>query len=218
MCLRKSFARLAAALAPLVLFSVSATPSAAGKDKPKAKLPEQVVHARTVLVVIPPDAMAPLDNPRANETARDNVEKSLEQWGRFQLVKDGQQADLVVALRIGNKNDGPKVKAGSIDISPGGAQSSDGRVRGGVQSHPGPPLEDPNEERPPGTGVRITDKPGPPPDVFEVYLGSVKYPLDSPPVWRYVAVQCLRAPKMTAVEQFRKAIAKSEKAQQKKTP
>ena len=201
----------------LLLFNLSIF-TAAGKDKPKAKLPEQVVHARTVLVVIPPDAMEPLDNPRANETARDNVEKSLEQWGRFQLVKDGQQADLVVALRIGNKVGEPKVKAGSIDISPGVVQSSDGRVRGGIQPHPGPPLEDPNDERPPATGPRIIDKPGPPPDSFEVYLGSVEHPLDSPPVWRYVAVQCLRAPKMAAVAQFRQAIAKSEKAQQKRTP
>ena len=103
----------------LLLLSCLSIFAAAGTDNPKSKLPEQVVHARTVLVVIPPDAMEPLDNPRANETARDNVEKSFEQWGRFQLVKDGQQADLVVALRIGNKIDGPKVKAGSIDISPG---------------------------------------------------------------------------------------------------
>ena len=76
----------------LLLFSLSIFPAIA-KDKPKAKLPEQVVHARTVLVVIPPDALPPADNPLANETARDNVEKTLEQWGRFQLVKDGQQAD-----------------------------------------------------------------------------------------------------------------------------
>jgi hypothetical protein len=192
--------------------------SVAGTDKPKSKLPEQVVHARTVLVVIPPDAMEPQDNPRANETARDNVEKSLQQWGRFQLVQDGQPADLVVSLRIGNKINDSKVKAGPIDVSPGVAESSDGRIRGGVQPRPGPPLEDPNEERAPSTGPRIVDKPGPPPDVFEVYLGSGEYPLDSPPVWRYVAVQGLRAPKMTAVEQFRKAIAKSEKAQPKKTP
>lgn len=201
----------------LLLFCLSIF-TAAGKDKSKAKLPDQVLHARTVLVVIRPDAGEPLDNPRANETARDNVEKALEQWGRFQLVKDGQQGDLVVALKIGNKIGEPKVKAGSIDISPGVGQSSDGRVRVGAQSHPGPPLEDPNEERPPGTGPRIIDKPGPPQDIFEVYFGSAKYPLDSPPVWRYVAAECLRAPKMTAVEQFRKAIAESEKAQQKKTP
>jgi hypothetical protein len=173
----------------LLLFCLSIF-TAAGKDKSKAKLPEQVLHARTVLLVIRSDAGDPLDNPRANETARDNVE--------------GQQGDLVVALKVGNKIGEPKVKAGSTRV--------------GVQSHPGPPFEDPNEERPPGTGPRITDNPGPAQDIFEVYLGSVKYPLDSPPVWRYVAAECLRAPKMTAVEQFRKAIAESEKAQQKKKP
>jgi hypothetical protein len=52
--------------------------------------------------------------------------------------------------------------------------------------------------------------------LFEVYSSDAKYLLDSPPIWRYMAKDCLRAPAVAAVEQFRKAIADSEKAQQQK--
>jgi hypothetical protein len=52
--------------------------------------------------------------------------------------------------------------------------------------------------------------------MIEVYLGNTQYPLDSPPVWRYSAKGCLRTPNVSAVEQFRKAIAESEQLQQKK--
>jgi hypothetical protein len=57
---------------------------------------------------------------------------------------------------------------------------------------------------------------GPSQDSFEVYLGKTQYPLDSPPIWRYIAKDCLRAPTVSAVEQFRKAVAESEQLQQKK--
>ena len=40
----------------LLLFCLSIF-TATAEDKPKTKLPEQVVHARTVLVVIPSDAL-----------------------------------------------------------------------------------------------------------------------------------------------------------------
>jgi len=69
---------------------------------------------------------------------------------------------------------------------------------------------------PRGGGPRISNEVGPSEDSFEVYLGTSQYPLDSSPVWRYVAKDCLRAPVVSAVEQFRKAVAESEKVQQKK--
>jgi hypothetical protein len=40
--------------------------------------------------------------------------------------------------------------------------------------------------------------------------------LESSPVWRYTAKDSLKAPKVTAVEQFRKAIDASEKADSNK--
>jgi hypothetical protein len=61
---------------------------------------------------------------------------------------------------------------------------------------------------------------GPSEDMFEVYRGGISDPLDSPAVWRYVAKDCLRAPNMRAVEEFRKAIADAERPQipQQKQP
>lgn len=49
--------------------------------------------------------------------------------------------------------------------------------------------------------------------MFEVFRGNVPNPLDSSPIWRYIAKNCLREPKVTAVEEFRKAIAEAGKTQ-----
>jgi len=51
-----------------------------------------------------------------------------------------------------------------------------------------------------------------------VYRGGMGSSLDSPPVWRYIAKDCLREPGVTAVEEFRKAIAQAEKPQPPKKP
>jgi hypothetical protein len=55
-------------------------------------------------------------------------------------------------------------------------------------------------------------------DTFEVHRGGMSDPLDSPAVWRYTAKDCLRAPKVSAVEEFRKAIAEAEQPQIPKKP
>jgi hypothetical protein len=46
-----------------------------------------------------------------------------------------------------------------------------------------------------------------------VYRGGISDPLNSSPVWRHIAKDCLRAPNVAAVEEFRKAIAEAEKPQ-----
>ena len=87
-----------------------------------------------MLVVIEPDAGEPLDRPRANETARENVEKALMEWGRFRVVMDGAEPDLVIAVRTGTgKGMQPTIKGGPIDRSGGVGQSTDSRVRIGGQ-------------------------------------------------------------------------------------
>jgi hypothetical protein len=91
-------------------------------------------------------------------------------------------------------------------------QSTDGGIRiGGQQGQP-PPLSDPGVG-PPQNGPRMGNDVGASEDTFEVYRGSVQDPLDSPPVWRYIGKDCLREPGVTAVEEFRKAIAKAEQLQ-----
>src|ERR1700757_936639 len=90
----------------LVVFVLA--PLAVAKNKKKQVLPDYVLKAQTVVVVIHPDAGEPLKNPTANRTAQDDVEKALMKWGRFKLVMDARTADLVVAVRKGHAG-GPTI-------------------------------------------------------------------------------------------------------------
>src|SRR2546423_11530883 len=90
-----------ARLSWFLLVTLLVAPALHAKDKKKPSLPELVLRARTVLVVIHPDAGEPLHQPTANATARENVERALMNWGRLQPVMDGQEADLVIAVRTG---------------------------------------------------------------------------------------------------------------------
>ena len=210
-------ARLSWFLLLILLVSPALNAKDKDKDKKKSSLPELVIRARTVLVVIHPDAGEPLHQPTANATARENVEQALMNWGRLQPVMDGQVADLVIAVRTGTgRMVGPTVKGGPIDTRPTVMQPTDTGIRIGAQQGHAPPLNDPGMSGPRGNGPRISNEVGASEDSFEVYLGTSQYPLDSSPVWRYVAKDCLRAPTVSAVEQFRNAIAESEKLQPKK--
>ena len=212
-------ARLSWFLLLILLVSPALNAKDKDKDKKKSSLPELVIRARTVLVVIHPDAGEPLHQPTANATARENVEQALMNWGRLQPVMDGQVADLVIAVRTGTgRMVGPTVKGGPIDTRPTVMQPTDTGIRIGAQQGHAPPLNDPGMSSPRGGGPRISNEVGSSEDSFEVYLGTSQYPLDSSPVLRYVARDCLRAPTVSAVEQFRKAIAESEKLKPPKNP
>jgi hypothetical protein len=43
-----------------------------------------------------------------------------------------------------------------------------------------------------------------------VYAGGVDYPLDHPPLWRYIAKDALRSPDVPAVAEFRKLLEETE--------
>ena len=208
---------MAARLSSLFLLAALLAVPANAKDKKKSSLPDYVLRATTVLVVVSPDAGEPLNEPRANATARDNVERALMQWGRLRPVMDGQESDLVIAVRTGSgRMVQPTVRGGPVDQRPGTAQTGDGNIRIGAQQGQPPPLSDPSMGAP--NGPRMGNDIGPSEDTFEVYRGGVQYPLDSAPVWRYIAKDCLRQPGVTAVEEFRKAIAQAEKPQVSKKP
>src|ERR1700733_6597181 len=207
---------MTARLASLFLLTALLAVSANGKDKKKSSLPEYVLRATTVRVVVSPDAGEPLDHPMANATARDSVEKALMQWGRLRPVMDGAESDLVIAVRTGNgRMVQPTIKGGPIDQRPGVAQGTDDTIRIGAQQGQAPPLNSPGAgpQIGPQNGPQISNTVGASEDTFEVYRGGVQYPLDSAPVWRYIAKDCLREPGVSAVEEFRKAIAKAEQAQ-----
>ncbi len=206
-------ARISAFLALTLLLTCSAF----AKDKNKPTLPEYVLRAQTVRVMIDPDAGEPLDQPNANATARDNVEKALMEWGRYRLVPDGQESDLVVVIRTGDARiSRPTIRGGPIDQRPGVGQSTDSSVRIGVQQGQ-PPLNSPQD--PQSRSPHVGSETGPSEDMFAVYRGGVADPLDSSPVWRYVAKDSLRPrPRIAAVEEFRKAVAEAERPKIPKQP
>ncbi len=185
------------------------------KNKKKQLLPDYVLKAQSVLVVIHPDAGEPLTNPTANRTAQDNVEKALTEWGRFRLVMDAQTADLIIAVRKGHAG-GPTVSNSPTDRRPVILQPSDGNIRvGGQQGRP-PDLSNPGLDPSADRGPRIGNEVGPSEDTFEVYMGKVEHPLDGAPIWRYMGKGALNGPQIRAVEQFRSAISESEKQHQQK--
>jgi hypothetical protein len=199
----------------LLLFRLLLIPQADAKNKKKQILPDCVLRAETVLVVIRPQAGEPLTNPGANRTARDEVEKAIMKWGRFRLAMESQTADLVIAVRKGHAT-GPTIRNSPTDDRPVIGQQTDDQIRLGVQlGHP-PDLTDPGFGGPERRGPHVTNEVGPSEDLLEVYRGGVQYPLDSSPVWRYMAKDALKGPPVDAVEQFRKVIAASEEQRRPK--
>ena len=197
----------------LVVLLLSTCPTAA-KNKKKQQVPDIVLNAQRVLVVIQPDAGEPLTDPRANRTARYEVETALTKWGRLNVVMDGQIADLIIAVRKGYAG-GPVISNSPADNRLVIFEPNPGDARIGGQLGRTPDLTNPGlgpQERTP----RISNQIGSSDDMFEVYIGGGDYPMDSAPIWRYSAKNALSGPQVAAVEQFRKAIEESEKQRQKK--
>jgi hypothetical protein len=94
-----------ACLSSLVLVVAGVFVHPGAKDKKGSSLPVDILRATTVRVVVSPDAGEPVDHPMANANRRDSVEKAMMQWGRLQPVMDGQESDLVIAVRTGNERD-----------------------------------------------------------------------------------------------------------------
>ena len=193
--------------------------SALASAKKKAILPADVLRARTVLVIVDPTAGVDVSDPNANRAARADVEKALDQWGRFTLVQEGLTADLVITVRKGNG----KVIQSTIGGTPingtppvsGGTTSSPNETTGRAAVRWG--TGNPNDPSSAGTQPS-TPRPqmeaGSPQDTFVVYRGSTQpdqSPLDSPSVRRYSGEDALASPSVPAVEVFRKLIAESEK-------
>jgi hypothetical protein len=185
--------------------------SALASAKKKAVLPADVLRARTVFVIVDPAAGVDVRDPNANRVARADVEKALDQWGRFTLVQEGSTADLIIMVRKGDGkliqptiggtpiNGAPPVSGDSTSTPTQSTTSAGGRwPPGNPNSNPQPQIEA-----------------GSPQDMFVVYRGSKDdpywSPLDAPPVWRYSGKDALASPSVPAVEVFRKLIADSEK-------
>jgi len=210
-------------LVPLLSLALLLTAPLTAKDKKKSQLPEYILRAQTVRVVIDPYVGEPLDRPNANATARDNVERALTEWGRYRVVMDGEESDLVIAIHTGDDRMArPTIKGGPMDQRPGVGQETPNTIRIGGQRGQ-PPFNDPMDPTSPQNqgGARVGNEVGPRTDSFMVYQGRSwgGNSLDSPPLWRYEVKHCLDAtPEVKAVEEFRKAIADAEKPKDPKKP
>ena len=179
-----------------------------GKEKKKGQISDYILQAQTVAVVVEPGVGEPLDKPNASQTIRESVERAISQWGRFTVIPEGQEADLVIGIRPGDdKVFRPTIKGGPLDENIRIGQRSQGPPLGGD------PRPDPDSRNP-----RVSNQVGTVTDSFAVYSGRVASPLSSSAIWLYEAKHCLQPPKIAAIEEFRKAIADAAKAKSSKAP
>src|SRR5437763_4632665 len=166
-------------------------------DKKKILLPAYVLKARTVLVLIDPDAGTSMTSPLANKTAQEDVEKALMKWHRFTPVMDTQTADLVIVIRKGSgKIVQPTIGGLPTNDRPVIVQPTNDGIRLGGQKgrQPDSTQPAPQDTRPyPQTEVGMSE------DTFAVYEGQVASPLERAPAWRYVNKNALRSPDVPAV-------------------
>lgn len=186
-----------------------------GKDKKKVLLSADVLQARTVFVVVDPEAGVDVQDPRANRIAREDVERALMKWGRLHLVTDGSTADLIITVRKGNgKMAEPTIGGTPINRNPPAIlQPADSGIRGADRSGNSPVPGDPSNTQYPPSRPYPQEEVGPSQDMFVVYRGNRDNPLDSPPVWRYTAKDALESQGVPAVDVFRKLMAEAEKQQ-----
>ena len=184
--------------------------AAAGKDKKKVLLPGDILEARTVLVVVDPDAGVAVDDPLANRKAQEGVEKALMNWGRFSLAMEASNADLIISVRKGSgKIVQPTVAGVPINNRTVIFEPTDSGGRDGGHTGNSPTNGDPANSQPRSPTPQVET--GPAEDMFVVYRGNRENALDYPPVWRYIAKDALRSPSVPAVDAFRKLIAEAEK-------
>jgi hypothetical protein len=203
---------------------------AVAKDKSKAPLPYDVLHAQTVRVVIDPNAGVSPADPQANQVAQRDVETALMNWGRYQVILDGPSADLIVVIRRGSGKMStgtiydPRLNNPPVVVDPTSTGIGAGVQRGTPPPYAGdlPDASQGSSRGSPNDPLNRSINQGPHPeaeigneiaeDSFVVYRGRIENPMDSPPVWRYVAKDGLKPHKVPAVDQFRKVIDKTEQA------
>lgn len=205
----------------LILTPLALAPVVGAKPKQDPTLPAYILQARTVKVIVDPTAGIDLDDPRANEVARKDVEAALLSWGRFETVLSGQDADLNIVIRKGGKLVDTTVSDPRQNSRPGDVTTTDDAISlGGQHGHA------PGSNPPPGA----SSPPHPQPEVstmvadsFIVYQGKGdgETGVGGSIGWRYMAKDALHPHNVPAVDEFRKAVAEAEKAaakQQAKAP
>ena len=203
----------------LILSPFALAPSLLAKPKDPT-LPAYIMQARTVLVVVDPTAGIDLDDPRANEVARKDVETALLSWGRFVTVMSGEDADLTIVIRKGNgKPVNTTVSDPRQNSRPGDVTTTDDAISLGGQHGQGPGSNrQPGASSPPHPQTEVGNVVV---DSFIVQQGTADGATGGSIGWRYMAKDALHPHDVPAVDAFKKAIAEAEKAaakQQAKAP
>jgi hypothetical protein len=199
----------------LFLLFLLFTSLAVAGNKKKVVLPAYVLKARTVVVLIDPNAGISPASPVANKTAQEDVEKAILKWGRLNPVLDTQTADLVIIVRKGSgKIVQPTIGGMPTNDRPVIVQQTDNSIRiGGQQGRQAGSTEPPPQDTRPHPQAEV----GPSEDMFVVYEGHVSGTFDQQsPAWRYLAKDALHSPNVPAVAEFRKLIDEAEKQQKAK--
>ncbi len=200
----------------LILFLSASIAITSAKKKPA--VPAYVLKAHTVVVLIDPDAGTSLNDPLANKTAQEDVEKALMKWGRLSPVSDPGSADLVIIIRRGSGKIVDRT-VGNLPTNdrPVVVQQTDNSIRlGGTQGRaPGSPTQvDPQDTRP----AQQTEVERPSQDMLTLYPPGTRDTSERPAAWRYEGKGALKSPDVPAVAELRKAIEDAEKQQQKNKP
>jgi hypothetical protein len=191
--------------------------------KKKPQVPDYILKAQTVCVIIDPDAGTSLNDPFANKTAQDDVEKAIMSWHRYSLVQEPGRADLVIVIRKGaNKPVDRTIGNLPTNDRPVTVQQTDNAIRiGGQQGRaPGSPNQtmpqDTRPEQQTEVGTAVAQ------DSFVVY-GPGNMDMGHSPGsqmgdrnvgWRSMGKNILKSPEVPAVSDFRKAIEETEKQNQ----
>src|ERR1700730_1656489 len=185
LCVRRMEARMLFRMRVALVLALLFAPLIVAGNKKKVVLPAYVLNARTVVVLIDPNAGISPEAPLANKTAQEDVEKALAKWGRLSPVLDPSTADLVIAIRKGSgkivhetiggmpTNDRPVVG------QPNEPGIRVGALKGRSAAAPRQPLRQ-------DTGAAPQTEVGFSEDTFVVYQGHSSGPVDQqPPIWRY---------------------------------
>lgn len=202
----------------LALAATALLPAAVANDRGPL-LPLYVLQAHTVTVMIDPRAGRSLSDPNANQTAQKDVESALSKWGRFQMVLNPVDADVVIVVRKGIKPTDPTVNDPGQNRRPGADTNGDisvGIQHGRPPTQPGQHGDLSGEPSPAQTQTYPQAEGGTRDDAFVVYKGHTDEPTNSDPSWMWVRKNSLHSHDVPAVDEFHKAVDAAEKAKQKK--
>jgi hypothetical protein len=181
-----------------------------GLSKSKDKtLPQYILEAHTVAVIIAPGTETDPEDPQANVIAQRDVEAALTKWGRFQPVDTTVGADLIIVVRRGHvrpadqlMSDPRQGQAGSVN-SPNNRPPSSGPAGMGQY----PQGQSPQSQVPQvPTETNRTD------DSFIVFDGRADRRMEGAPGWKYTGQDGLHAHNVPVVESFKKAVIAADKA------